>query len=116
MKYHMPDWLDERDFYEVMQACRQMSRWNAEGTIETFEAVKEFIRNHMHGWRPIATAPYGKPILVTDGKVRVAVEFELIGKETYINATGVHGYDYDFDFELKDLTHWMPLPEMPRTP
>lgn len=38
-----------------------------------------------------------------------------MGKECTENfdAVGFGGYEWDWDFEWEDLTHWMPLPVAP---
>jgi len=64
-------------------------------------------------WQPIETAPMNTPILVTDGKVIVVVECELVCGKPFLAGVGFGGYEWDFDFEWKDLTHWMPQPNMP---
>lgn len=38
------DPLDERDFYELMQAYRHAQEWTQPTVVETFEAVKAYIR------------------------------------------------------------------------
>ena len=64
-------------------------------------------------WQPIETAPKRTPILATDGKVIVVLERgECAGKDSPISV-GFGGYEWEWDFEWKNLTHWMPLPEPP---
>lgn len=38
------DWLDEQDFYELMQAYRHAQEWTQPTVVEAFEAVKAYIR------------------------------------------------------------------------
>lgn len=71
----------------------------------------------MNEWQPIATAPNGVPILVTDGKVITVLmrtQINHSGKifDNLVGA-GFSGYEWDWDFEWDDLTHWMPVPELP---
>jgi hypothetical protein len=64
-------------------------------------------------WQPIETAPRHTPILVTDGKMIIVIErCGYVGND-YPGEVGFGGYEWDFDFIWKDLTHWMPLPELP---
>jgi len=68
----------------------------------------------MSEWQPIDTAPKNTPILVTDGDVIVVVKRgEFVGKD-WIDEVGFGGYEWDWNFEWEDLTHWMPLPEPPK--
>jgi hypothetical protein len=67
------------------------------------------------GWMPIETAPKDIPILVTDGKVIVVLLIGECGQQDYPDPVGCDGYDFEWDFDWKDVTHWMPLPEAPNT-
>lgn len=67
----------------------------------------------MSTWRPIETAPSAKPILVTDGKVIVVVEKGDCAGRPWPDPVGFGGYEWEFDFDWEDLTHWMPLPPAP---
>ena len=59
------------------------------------------------------TAPKNVPILVTDGKCIISVELgEWVGKD-WFNAHGVTGDEWEYEFDPRDATHWMPLPELP---
>ena len=64
-------------------------------------------------WQPIDTAPKGIPILATDGKVIVVLERSDALKIDWPNAVGFSGYEWEWDFEWKDLTHWAQLPDLP---
>jgi hypothetical protein len=73
----------------------------------------------MTDWQPIETAPYGTPILVTDGKVIALVTREtydspLFGTQDIFESTVPTDYEWDLDWEQKDLTHWMPSPRLPK--
>lgn len=65
-------------------------------------------------WQPIATAPRDTPILVTDGEVVVVVEIgeHWRGSERTWPVGGF-GDEWEWEFELEDLTHWMTLPKPP---
>lgn len=57
-------------------------------------------------------------ILITDGKVVVAVQLSYWkGKPWFWSGHGFGGYDWEFDFsryfEDNAVTHWMELPEIP---
>lgn len=60
-------------------------------------------------WKPIKTAPRLGRILLTDG--------EHVGEGHFYRLQNKFVYDgYAFMHrELKDLTHWMPLPQPPIT-
>ena len=66
-------------------------------------------------WHPIKTAPKNTPILVTDGKVIVVVECTICGSgDKWPDSVGFGGHEWEWAFEWNDLTHWMPLPKLPR--
>lgn len=72
----------------------------------------------MTEWKTIETAPVGVPMLVTDGKIVVAgVRGKLCG-EPWLDPHGFGGYEWEWEFgqggEWTALTHWMPLPEVPK--
>lgn len=62
-------------------------------------------------WSPIETAPEGLPILVTDGEFIVVAQLDSTG---WPDAVGFRGNQWDWDFEETALTHWLPLPELPK--
>lgn len=67
-------------------------------------------------WRPIETAPEKVPILVTDGKLMIVIKrSRIVPKDppTYMGNVGFFGYEWEWEIEWKDLTHWMPLPPPP---
>jgi hypothetical protein len=66
----------------------------------------------MSDWRPIETKPKNRPILVTDGRFVTAVLFESDSGYPYGVEFG--GYEWEWDFDWRELTHWMPLPEPPK--
>lgn len=83
-------------------------------------------------WKPIDTAPHNTNILVAtkcghidvanDGYeparfIRNARGVEVWHEERYWWSNphfGGHDAEWDFDEKARDLTHWMPLPEMPQ--
>ena len=67
----------------------------------------------MSEWQPISTAPKDTPILATDGKLIIVLMRGTCGGEDWPDSVGFGGYEWEWDFEWKDLTHWMPLPEAP---
>ncbi len=59
--------------------------------------------------------PTNVGVLVTDGKGVYCVEYIVSDPARGVNLGG-HGYrgdQWEFDFEEKELTHWMALPAMP---
>ena len=67
-------------------------------------------------WQPIATAPRDTPILVTDGKVVVSGEWgKLCGGSVtdFLDPIGLIGHEWEWSFDERELTHWMPLPPLP---
>jgi len=67
----------------------------------------------MSKWLPISTAPHGVGILVTDGELVTVVEIGECSGLPWLYQHGWSGYEWSFDIEYKDLTHWMPLPMPP---
>lgn len=79
-----------------------------------YEQANEGVTD-MSEWQPIETAPKDVPILVTDGKHIVVIKRGiLIGNVPWPDPVGFAGYDWEWNFEYADLTHWMPLPEPPK--
>ena len=69
-------------------------------------------------WEPIKTVTLNKPVMLTDGDIIVIGECQaLINPENfdYIEGVGFSGYEeeWDWDFNIEDLTHWMALPLFP---
>jgi hypothetical protein len=66
--------------------------------------------------------PFAVPALVTYKKYNnelgyACVERYWLAKDRNIESLhieGVSGYDYWLDFELHEITHWMPLPQPPK--
>ena len=60
----------------------------------------------------------GDEILATDGRSIVTCTFN---KGVYrngisyidISGLGFSGYEWEFDFEAEEMTHWIPLPSLP---
>ena len=59
---------------------------------------------------------FGVGVLITDGE---NITVEEIDRPTSDDGTfslsghGFGGFEYEFDMREKDITHWMPLPELP---
>ena len=59
--------------------------------------------------------PKGRSVLITDGKLMAVVSW----RNCYTDGTpiweleGVGGYEVETDWEDSEITHWMPLPELP---
>jgi hypothetical protein len=88
---------------------------------ETLEAVNQIaILSAADRWQPMETAPKNGPIQAYDvyWGVLTAIWFPAKGAErwTLIAYGNEAARDTNFDrFELKDLTHWRPLPTAPIT-
>ena len=70
-------------------------------------------------WEPIKTVPLNKPVMLTDGDIIVIGECQaLINLENfdYVEGVGFSGSDWDWKFNIEDLTHWMSLPLLPEKP
>ena len=68
-------------------------------------------------WEPIKTVPFNKPVMLTDGEIIVIGECQAIGFSGDFNCIEIAGateYDLGWDFNIEDLTHWMPLPSFPK--
>jgi hypothetical protein len=63
-------------------------------------------------WQPIETVPRDVPVLLSVGKlvVAAAVDRELLAGHLWIRGHGFDGYEWEWDFTERDITHWMPLP------
>lgn len=66
-------------------------------------------------WQPIETAPKNTLVLIWDGRIMCVAERWTYngGKAWNWSAVGASGYECEDDFESP--THWMPLPEPPRS-
>lgn len=65
-------------------------------------------------WKPISTSPLNTPILVTDGEI---VTITNLRKESYgmrMQCVGWGGYEWEYDIDYKDLTHWTEVPLPPK--
>ena len=70
-------------------------------------------------WEPIKTVPLNKPVMLTDGEIIVIGKCQaLINPENfdYVGSVGFNGYEWDWDFNIENLTHWMALPLLPEKP
>lgn len=73
-------------------------------------------------WHPIAALgpPRDCPILVTDGKQVTATRLVDWGpttdgrRGTFMHGVAFGGYEWEYDFDLKDVTHWMSMPRPPK--
>ena len=63
-------------------------------------------------WQDIGTCPKDVPVLVTDGTVIVSASISL-HPFFWLDPVGFGGYEWDWDFDTKEITHWMPLPPLP---
>lgn len=52
-------------------------------------------------------------VLVTDGKVVTAVKLEYEDENVIVNGHEYGGWEFDFFFDVKKITHWMPCPPPP---
>jgi len=69
----------------------------------------------MSSWQPIGTAPAGVGILVTDGKLVTVGEWEYWDDgRCWLSGHGFGGYEWEYDNNPEEWTHWMPLPEPPK--
>ena len=67
-------------------------------------------------WQPIETAPRDTPILVTDGEVVVSGVWGKLcdGSDTdFLDPIGFIGHEWEWTFDERELTRWMPLPPLP---
>lgn len=64
-------------------------------------------------WAPIESAPRDTPILVTDGKSVVCIKWTKCAGDDWAEPVGFGGWEWDWDFHPKELTHWMPAPPLP---
>ena len=53
-------------------------------------------------------------ILITDGSIVTCASMEMWRTGPYWNGYGFGGYEWEFDFHWKDVTHWQPLPAPPK--
>ena len=72
----MSDFLDDRDFYELMQAYRHSDIADQKGTIEAFEAVKDFVRSNMAQPAPAVQVVLRQPNLFAADPAAPAVNCE----------------------------------------
>lgn len=54
-----------------------------------------------------APPPFNTPLLVTNGNVFATCILSKEMRNVYMTGYGFSGYEYDFDFEPNDITHWM---------
>ena len=58
----------------------------------------------------------GQPVLVTDGKVIIAVQrLRPLRHENTIwwDACCISGPEWEWDFDTQKITHWQPMPALP---
>jgi hypothetical protein len=81
-----------------------MSEWISVKDQEPPEKVKILVAGTQYGgtYKFISACEILHLTRKSDGKV-----FK------YVSVPEVSGYDLDWDFEHKDITHWMPLPDFP---
>ena len=58
----------------------------------------------------------GVGVLVTDGKIVTSAELAEPFRLVNLRWTGheYSGYEWEFDFNEHNITHWMPLPNLPK--
>ena len=60
---------------------------------------------------------HGVGVLVTDGETVVVASIDnstkFPGYKHWWDEVGFSGYEWDWDFNTNDITHWMPLPSPP---
>ena len=64
--------------------------------------------------------PKNEGVLVTDGKIITAASLDYLkGEPWWWDQWGFDGYERGFDFKSRfkegAITHWMPLPDFPKT-
>ena len=66
-------------------------------------------------WIPITEKPLPIEvgILVTDGKKITCCEIEDDGNGNFMNGHNFDGYEWDFNFEANQISHFMPLLGLP---
>ena len=65
-------------------------------------------------WQPIETAPTKTPILITDGNIVTVTILDKCGDDPkWMFGHGFRGYEWEYNFDSKQATHWQPLPEPP---
>lgn len=53
--------------------------------------------------------PMDVPILVAAGEIVTVVRVD----DDSLQSVGFDGYVWEYDFQVGDITHWMPLPNLP---
>jgi hypothetical protein len=67
-----------------------------------------------------STPPRGQPILVSDGKLITITQLDdwesrdERGTLTFMHGVNFGGYEWEYDLRFEDITHWMPLPGVPK--
>ena len=61
-----------------------------------------------------AMPKHRESVLITDGETIVTASLDCDMPRVWWDAIGIYAHDYEFEFELEDVTHWMPLPEPPK--
>ena len=75
-------------------------------------------------WRPVSEPPKenGRYLVIqTDGKhtwqdvCKFATNLRKVDRYSFKKGAGWYGYDSEWGYyEIDDITHWMPLPELPK--
>ena len=63
--------------------------------------------------------PKNEGVLVTDGKIITVASLDYFKDEPWWDEWGFDGCEWEFDFKSsfkeRAVTHWMPLPDFPKT-
>lgn len=64
----------------------------------------------MNNWKPMISAPKGKPILVTNEKMAITAVIRDGDEEPQLLPHGSGGDGWDMDLYFEDLTGWQEIP------
>jgi hypothetical protein len=66
----------------------------------------------MDNWQPIEAVPRDIPVLLSVGDIVVSavVDSELNAGHLWVHGCGFSGWEWEWDFLERDITHWMHLP------
>lgn len=57
--------------------------------------------------------PLGIPILVSNGAYLTLTELTSRTRGACMSPVGFGGYEWEYEFEVKDITHWVKAPALP---
>ena len=58
--------------------------------------------------------PFDKPVLLTDGNGTLQLSMLTKKGYSYFSPVGFDGYEWDWNLEVKDVTHWRLAPKPPK--